>query len=430
MIRLKKIISVLFLTLSVFISQAFAEAGVLGQHKGYRLEKVVILSRHNIRSPLSSKDSLLGKVTKNEWFEWTSKPGELSTKGAELETLMGLYFKKYLESEGFMEENYVPKNGEFLFYANSMQRTVATAKYFSSGMLPVANVKVEYHLPLGNMDHPFMPAINFVSDKYKKQVLDEIDRIGGFKGLEREYAENLAVLRKVIDYESSALAKKGEDIFNVPTDILIPSDTGEADLTGTLRAANTVADALVLQYYEEDNLTKAAFNHHDVTYEDFEKIGALTDLFLTVVFGTPSLSLNEAHSSLLEIQAELLNNDRRFTFLCGHDSTIMSTISALQVKDYALPDAITKVTPIGVKFVIEKWKKNGKTYTTAALVYQSVNQLRNREFLTLNNPPKVYYLDFEGISRNKDGFFEPGVLENHIKNRLKAYDDLKAQSAD
>ena len=245
-----------------------------------------------------------------------------------------------------------------------------------------------------------------------------------------EYAENLAVLRKVIDYESSALAKKGEDIFNVPTDILIPSDTGEADLTGTLRAANTVADALVLQYYEEDNLTKAAFNHHDVTYEDFEKIGALTDLFLTVVFGTPSLSLNEAHSSLLEIQAELLNNDRRFTFLCGHDSTIMSTISALQVKDYALPDAITKVTPIGVKFVIEKWKKKGKTYTTAALVYQSVNQLRNREFLTLNNPPKVYYLDFEGISRNKDGFFEPGVLENHIKNRLKAYDDLKAQSAD
>ena len=385
MIRLKKIISVLFLTLSVFISQAFAEAGVLGQHKGYTLEKVVILSRHNIRSPLSSKDSLLGKVTKNEWFEWTSKPGELSTKGAELETLMGLYFKKYLESEGFMEENYVPKNGEFLFYANSMQRTVATAKYFSSGMLPVANV---------------------------------------------EYAENLAVLRKVIDYESSALAKKGEDIFNVPTDILIPSDTGEADLTGTLRAANTVADALVLQYYEEDNLTKAAFNHHDVTYEDFEKIGALTDLFLTVVFGTPSLSLNEAHSSLLEIQAELLNNDRRFTFLCGHDSTIMSTISALQVKDYALPDAITKVTPIGVKFVIEKWKKKGKTYTTAALVYQSVNQLRNREFLTLNNPPKVYYLDFEGISRNKDGFFEPGVLENHIKNRLKAYDDLKAQSAD
>ena len=70
---------------------------------------------------------------------------------------------------------------------------------------------------------------------------------------------------------------------------------------------------------------------------------------------------------------------------------------------------------------MEKERKN---------LHQSVNQLRNREFLTLNNPPKVYYLDFEGISRNKDGFFEPGVLENHIKSRLKAYDDLKAQSAD
>lgn len=31
-------------------------------HEGYTLEKVIVLSRHNIRSPLSSGDSLLGRI--------------------------------------------------------------------------------------------------------------------------------------------------------------------------------------------------------------------------------------------------------------------------------------------------------------------------------------------------------------------------------
>ena len=36
-------------------------------HKGYTLEQVVVLSRHNIRSPLSGGDSLLGQVTPHTW---------------------------------------------------------------------------------------------------------------------------------------------------------------------------------------------------------------------------------------------------------------------------------------------------------------------------------------------------------------------------
>jgi len=40
-------------------------------HEGYTLEKVVVLSRHNIRSPLSGGDSILGTITPHEWFEMT-----------------------------------------------------------------------------------------------------------------------------------------------------------------------------------------------------------------------------------------------------------------------------------------------------------------------------------------------------------------------
>ena len=102
----------------------------------YTLDKVVVLSRHNIRSPLSDGSSTLAKVTPHQWFNWTSRASELSLRGGVLETIMGQYFRKWLESETLIPENYIPEDGEVRFYSNSMQRTIATAQYFSSGMLP------------------------------------------------------------------------------------------------------------------------------------------------------------------------------------------------------------------------------------------------------------------------------------------------------
>ena len=99
-------------------------------HEGYQLEQVVVLSRHNIRSPLSGGDSLLGKMTPHEWFQWTSNPSELSLRGGILETEEGRYFRQWLETEGLFPENYHPEDGAIRIYANSKQRTIATAKYF------------------------------------------------------------------------------------------------------------------------------------------------------------------------------------------------------------------------------------------------------------------------------------------------------------
>ena len=37
----------------------------------YKLKEVVILSRHNIRSPLSTNGSALSKMTPHEWTNWS-----------------------------------------------------------------------------------------------------------------------------------------------------------------------------------------------------------------------------------------------------------------------------------------------------------------------------------------------------------------------
>ena len=59
---------------------------------------------------------------------------------------MGQYFRLWLENEGLFPENYIPRDGAVRFYANGLQRTQATAHYFSAGLLPVAVVPVERHV--------------------------------------------------------------------------------------------------------------------------------------------------------------------------------------------------------------------------------------------------------------------------------------------
>ena len=124
---MKRFFSVLLLIACVF--SCFAAHA---EQSGYTLDRVVILSRHNIRSPLSGSGSLLGDITPHEWFSWTSAPSELSLRGAVLETMMGQYFRLWLEEEGLFPENWQPEENAVRFYANAKQRTLATAM---TGML-------------------------------------------------------------------------------------------------------------------------------------------------------------------------------------------------------------------------------------------------------------------------------------------------------
>ena len=110
----------------------------------YQLKEVVVMSRHNIRSPLVSGSTAYMRVTPYKWFSWSSPCSQLSLRGGVLETEMGQFFRKWLVGEGLLPDNYRPEGDEVLFYANSRQRTFATAKYFSAGFLPFANVEITH----------------------------------------------------------------------------------------------------------------------------------------------------------------------------------------------------------------------------------------------------------------------------------------------
>ena len=397
-------------------------------HERYTLSQVVVLSRHNIRSPLSGPESALGRITPHEWFAWSSAPSELSLRGGVLETMMGQFFRKWLVSHGLISENHLPVDGSIRFYANSMQRTIATAQYFSSGLFPVANIGIEHHYDVGTMDPVFTPRLTVVNDGYRKRALQQIADIygnGTMEGIGQRVSENLELIEQVLDMRECVACQQGETCtFNPDDTVILLEQDQEPGMIGGLKLGCTASDALVLQYYEEQDDGKAAFGHL-LTQSDWEKISAVKDWYIDVLVTAPLVAVNVAHPLLQEILAELKTEGRLFSFLCGHDSNIGSVLAAIGATDYRLPESIESKTPIGGKLVIEKWLgQDGREYAALNLCYQSVDQLRHLQLLSLQNPPMVYRVVLDGLEANEDGLYFLSDLEDRLMERIAQYDEL------
>lgn len=402
-------------------SQAFKEK--------YILKEAVILSRHNIRAPLSTKGSLLEKVTTHPWFEWTAGASELTTRGGALENQFGLYFRKWLVDAGLFKENANPTTNEVNVYANSMQRCIATANYFKTALFPVGDVKVNHRFVPSKMDPVFFPRLTKTSKSFKAQALKEIAAMGGKKGIvgiNEDLKECYEITAKVLDLKNSPACKQDNlCAFDNDNTQIILEKGDEPRMKGSLKDANTCSDALILQYYEEPDAKKAAFGHN-ITLTDWTKIARIKDVYGDVLFAAPTVAVNVAHPLLVYMYDELSDKDRKLSFLCGHDSNIASVTAALEVEPYDLPNSIEKKTPIGCKLVFEKFEgKDGQMYCDINLTYQSTDQLRNIAMLGLNNPPQIFPIALKGLLKNADGLYLLNDVKARFMKAIRAYDKIE-----
>lgn len=398
--------------------------------ENFDLKEVVVLSRHNIRAPLSGKNSLLDKATTHQWTNWTANASELTSRGGALETMMGQYFRKWLESEGLFQEGKCPNMDELNIYANSMQRTIATANYFKAGLLPTCNTMVNHRFEASKMDPIFFPRLTKSSEAFKAQALKEIIAMSGAKGIvgiNETLKDSYQTIAKVTNIKNSEACKEQGICDFSDYNTKFTFELGEEpNLKGSLKTANTIADAFILQYFEEYDDKKAAFGHN-LSLKDWENISKVKDVYGDVLFTAPSVAVNVAHPLLTYISDELKASPRKLTFLVGHDSNIASVTAALGFEEYTLPNTIEKKTPIGSKLVFEKWidKKSKKEFISINLVYQTTDQLRNLKPIDLDNPPMVFQLKMKGLQANEYGLYTAESILERFQKAISAYEELK-----
>ncbi len=390
----------------------------------YELKEVVVMSRHNIRSPLSSGGAAYQRVTPHTWFAWSSPSSQLSLRGGVLETEMGQFFRQWVVCEGLLPDNYRPEGDEVLFYANSRQRTFATAKYFSAGFLPFANVEITHKLDEDKMDPVFTPQFTKMNDTYRQQVLADIQALnGGPQAWMAAQQPTLDLMEQVLDMAHSPAALQGDTTHFWFDDTQFKIEKGsEPKMTGGYTLANSVADALVLQCYESESM--APFGH-ELTIEQWRAICAVKEVYDGLLFTTHSAAVNLAYPLVSRIREELNRSDRKFMFLCGHDSNLASISAALGLQIPETENALELHTPIGSKLVFEKWSDGSDEYVAVNLVYQSIGQLQGRTLLSPAAPPMVLPVTIDGLNANSDGLYRLSDLDTRMAEAMAEYDAIE-----
>ncbi len=389
----------------------------------YQLKEVVVMSRHNIRSPLSSGGAAYKRVTPHEWFKWTSPSSQLSLRGGVSETAMGQFFRKWVVGEGLLPDNCRPEGEEVLFYANSRQRTFATAKYFSAGFLPFANVEITHKLAEDKMDPVFTPQFTKMNDKYRQQVLDEINALnGGPKAWMAKQQPTLTLMEEVLDMANSPAAKNDTTHFTYDNISFKIEKGDEPRMIGDYTLANSVADALVLQCYESESM--AAFGH-ELSVEQWRAICEVKAVYDGLLFTTHSAAVNLAYPLISRIREELNRSDRKFMFLCGHDSNLASIGAALRLNYPETENALEIHTPIGSKLVFEKWNDGSEDYVAINLVFSKYTQLQNRTLYSEEEKPMVLSVTVEGLTPNADGLYRLSDLDAHMAKAMEEYEAIE-----
>lgn len=372
----------------------------------YQLEQVLMMSRHNLRAPLADNGSVLAKSTKKAWPKWDVPGGQLTTKGGVLEVYMGRYTREWLAQQGLIKDGECPTSDDIYAYANSLQRTLATAQFFITGAFPGCDISVSHQDEMGVMDPVFNPVIIDSSETFNKQALTEMNSAAEKLSLKPAFQR----LEKIIDYKSSAACddKKQCDLSSDNQNKFSLEPGKEPAVTGPLKVGNSLVDAFTLQYYEGMPLDQVAWGQIK-TPEQWAELSAIKNAYQDTLFTSPTVARDVAAPLVDYLRSMLVDEDKasapKVTLMVGHDSNIASLLTALDFKPYTLPEQ-NEHTPIGGMIQFQRWhdKKNNRELVKVEYVYQSVDQLRNATPLSLNTPPKRVTLQMNGCPTDADGF--------------------------
>lgn len=372
--------------------------------EGYQLQQVLMMSRHNLRAPLANNGSVLEQSTPNKWPEWDVPGGQLTTKGGVLEVYMGHYMREWLAAQGMVKSGECPASDAVYAYANSLQRTVATAQFFITGAFPGCDVPVHHQEKMGTMDPTFNPVITDDAAAFSEKAIQAMQKERAGMHLDESYK----LLEQITRYNTSPSCKEkqrcsltdGKDTFSA-------TYQKEPGVSGPLKVGNSLVDAFTLQYYEGFPMDQVAWGEIK-TDQQWKVLSKLKNGYQDSLFTSADVARNVAAPLVNYIDKTLVTdrvNAPKITVLVGHDSNIASLLTALDFKPYQLHNQYER-TPIGGKIVFQRWhdSRARRDLMKIEYVYQSSEQLRNADVLTLKSPPQRVTLELKGCPVDANGF--------------------------
>ena len=175
----------------------------------------------------------------------------------------------------------------------------------------------------------------------------------------------------------------------------------------------------MLQLYEGEK-PKNIVNGNIDTEEKWKRLNEIKDTYIQTLFGNKIIGPYISKELIKFMYKDIFNSEHKITVIVGHDSNIAALFSALNIKKYTLEKQY-EMFPVGGKIFFQIWKdrESKKKKVKIEYIYQSTEQLRNLEQLSLKNSPMRTVLEMEGCPVDKNDFCSYEKFEKILKNAGK-----------
>ncbi len=351
------------------------------------LRGVVILSRHGVRSALSSQR--LDTYAAQKWPAWEVADGYLTPHGFQLIQYFGAYYRALYGGEGLF-----PKTGclaNAFLYANEIERTEETARALGEGLAPGCSLVV--HTSTAKVDALFgaLPTYGKADSKIAREAL--LGMFGGdLNALYARYAQPLATLETILGCDG----KNCPLLSDKPQTVKTGTFSGLAYASGGLESGAAAVDTLDLQY---DDGKDAGWGR--VTPQKLLEIAPLLHLSFVVNRGSPYASGAEGSNFLFHFAATIdqvadgkKNSGTRaplsalFIDIVGHDTTLFEMATNLRLSWLAQGYQVNELPPGGALiFEVRAPTGGGAAFVRTYFSAQSYQQMHDAVPLTLSSPP-------------------------------------------
>ncbi len=360
---------------------------------------IVMLTRHGVRSPLTSQAEL-DKYSAAPWPKWEVAPGIQTAHGNELIKLFGAWDRAQWIDKGLLSAQGCADAAHVTIVADTDQRTIETGKMLSAAILPGCGVAVHYR-PQGTADPLFLPLAGSAAHPDTALAAAAVaGRIGGDpKNLAEAYRPQLAALDRVLTGCGHLPANpKRTPILDVPSSLEPGSGEAMIAARSPISTGGMLAENLLLEYTQGMSDAETGWGCLD---------GATLRYLMQIYYAsiefaghTPAIARVNASNLLDHIEKSIEQSvsgkaipgavgkpGDRLIILAGHDSNIAAVAGALNVN--WVIDGRVDDTPPGGALLFELWRSraDGKHFVRVEYTAQTLEQMRHTEALTAANPP-------------------------------------------
>ena len=361
--------------LACLLFTPFALATTTHATTNLQLERVILLYRHGIRAPLPGEIQL-DEVTGKPWPKWTQPPSELTQHGAAGARMMGQYDRQRLAAAGLFSLHGCPAPTQLWFWANTDQRTIASAQALAEGFAPGCHIPIG-HLPQGSEDPLFHPIEAGAVEWTAQQATSSIEAsTGGPDALMASHRDALATMAHVMGCGSQhdpAWCATGDWHGSLG----VSPDHRHMVLTGPIDKTSGTAEVILMAYAEGRPMRDVGWGR--LTPSQLEQLSQLHALLFDI-YAQPEYMAKRVSSVMRQKILHLLEDKQapRLSVLVGSDNNIIALASVLGLH-FKMPGYAKDDPPIGGALGIELWRNpaNGQHVVRVFYQAQSLTQLRS-----------------------------------------------------